>query len=128
MRQLPAFPHLRFRPTSRLADLGAKSPSIELLQKVRLTGSSVPLQMIADQSTWCNSRWSGASYAHNAPPVFNEFGTFWTELTWSCSQICNWKFLKEQQRSTLQKMQPAESTGDKMYTKKITRLIPQKQT
>jgi hypothetical protein len=49
-----------------LADLGAKSPSIELLQKVRLTGSSVPLQMIADQSTWCNSRSSGASYAHNA--------------------------------------------------------------
>src|ERR1019366_3540941 len=60
MRQLPAFPHLRFRPTSRLADLGAKSPSIELLQKVRLTGPWVPLQMIADQSTWCNSRWSGA--------------------------------------------------------------------
>src|ERR1039457_7194769 len=66
MRQLPAFPHLRFRPTSRLADLGAKSPSIELLGKVRLTGPWVPLQMIADQSTWCNSMWSGVSYAHNA--------------------------------------------------------------
>jgi hypothetical protein len=49
-----------------LADLGTKSPSIELLQKVRLTGSWVPLQMIADQSTWCNSMWSGASYTHNA--------------------------------------------------------------
>src|ERR1017187_2314678 len=49
-----------------LADLGTKSPSSELLQKVRLTGPWVPLQMIADQSTWCNSRWSGVSYTHNA--------------------------------------------------------------
>ena len=50
--------------------------------------------------------------------------TLFDRLAWCCSQICNRQFLKDQQRSTIQKMQPAESTGDKMYTKKVTHLIP----
>src|ERR1039458_5059305 len=95
MRQLPAFPHLRFRPTSRLADLGAKSPSIELLQKVRLTGPWVPLQMVADQSTWCNSRRSAVSYTHNArlfsmssEPFGQDWhGTVVKFVTWNSSRI-----------------------------------------
>ena len=66
LRQLPAFAHLPLPANFLLADLGTKSPSIELLWKVRLTGPWVPLQIIADQSTWCNSRGSGGSYAHNA--------------------------------------------------------------
>src|ERR1035441_5944020 len=66
MRQLPAFPHPPLPANSLLAELGAKSPSIELLGKVVLTGPWVSLHMIADQSTWCNTMWSGVSYAHNA--------------------------------------------------------------
>jgi len=51
-----------------LADLGAKSPRIVLLRKVLLIGPWVSLQMIADQSTWRNSRCSGVNDAHNARP------------------------------------------------------------
>jgi hypothetical protein len=50
--------------------------------------------------------------------------TLFDRLAWCCSQICNRQFLKDQQRSTIHKMQPAESTGDNMYTKKVTHLIP----
>jgi hypothetical protein len=89
---------------SVLADLGAKSPSIELLQKVRLTGPWVSLQMIADQSTWCNTRWSDVNHASNVRLFSMSSGPFWTGLAWSCSQICNLEFLRDQQRSIIQKM------------------------
>jgi len=51
-------------------------------------------------------------------------GAGWQESGCCCSQICNWEFLKAQRRSTTLKMQPAESKGYKMYTKKVTHLIP----
>jgi hypothetical protein len=40
-----------------------------------------------------------------------------------CSQICNWNFHEDQQRSTTAKMQPADFRGDNLYTRKVTHLI-----
>ena len=36
-------------------------------------------------------------------PVFSGFGTCWARAACDCSQICNWKFLKDQQRSITRK-------------------------
>ena len=50
--------------------------------------------------------------------------TLFDRLAWCCSQICNCEFLRDQQSSTTRKIQPADSKGDKLYTRKVTHLIP----
>ena len=98
------------------------------LSEELLMGNLAHLQQLlalpCKSRTWSRIRWSGR-------PVVAVMLLFsiYSRLrclgrTRHCSQICNSEFLRDQQRSTIQKMQPAESTGDKVYTKKVTHLIP----
>ena len=61
-------------------------------------------------------------------PVHLVFSTLFrpcgAELRARCSQICNWRSLAVQQRSTTLKMQMAESKAHRVYTRKVTHLIP----